>query len=255
MAALLSALLAALCPAPPARAATASELFLALPEAETQNLSPTARRALLEKAGQGASGYSPPSREGFWLTLYGDDALTLSGLSRSPVTYKVFRGREGSDLFVVCRSRQTSGPSSEDLETENRPPYDLSLYQSGFGTDMVKVGPYWWLPEIGVLDFTTLDTLKDPQARLDLAAIDRTFQACLTCHASAEDPAALDILTVTSVNGYPCSGIMSHFKVLPLSWDGRFFRKPLDRAVTRDPRLEEEPPTQPRGLYYRKPGS
>jgi hypothetical protein len=94
----------------------------------------------------------------------------------------------------------------------------------------------------------TYDTLEDRQAVRDLEFINESFADCLTCHASTEDPLALDVFTVTSINGHSCAHLMAQFKLLPLKWEGDRFTKPYDRAA---PRVEYGPaPDKPKGLYY-----
>jgi hypothetical protein len=228
------------------------ELFLRLPDSEAGGVIPTARRELLDRAA-GEDGYAAPSREGFWLEARNPDVLTLFGVHHMPTVYKLFRGGPGrASVLAICRSLQTSGPATADARSENAPAFDLTLFQSGAGLDLVRVDHEDIIPPVGVLDFTTADTLEDYPARKDLELIDQHFRACLTCHASVEDPAALDILTVTSINGASCASFITHFKLLPLTWNGSFFEKPYDRAVSPDqpwPRRGGEG----RGIYYHAP--
>ena len=129
---------------------------------------------------------------------------------------------------------------------------DLSLYLISPVGDLHRAEIDDYFPPISVLDFMTADTLQDKGAARDLAWIDQSFSDGLTCHASAQDPLALDILTVTSVNGHSCAHLMAQFKLLPLKWNGERFSKPYDRAA---PYIEpERPAPRPHGLYYHEVG-
>jgi hypothetical protein len=231
---------------------TIAELFVRLPDAEAEGLSQAARQSLVERSGAAIS-YAAPSREGFWLESAPPNALTLYGIHRSPVVYKLFIGRAGfPDLLAICRSRQTSGPASSDERLSPGPFLDLALYQKGIDLSLIKAQMEDFIPPIGVFDFVTAETVQDAQARHDLSVIDQSFGACLTCHASVEDKAALDILTVTALNAHSCAGLLAQFKLLPLAWNGEFFEKPYDRAVPPDqPWPRRTAP--PRGLYYNPP--
>jgi hypothetical protein len=233
-----------------AQAATVAELFLRLSPEQTRGLSAAMRRELLDNSGQGASGYTMPSREGRWAQIHGPDALTLFGERESPVVYKTFQSPGGWQLLVVCRSRQTHGPV--ELASFHDTPFDLVLFLVDASLNLVEVRLEDYLPSVNVLDFVTADTVKDPRAVRDLALINQDFGACLTCHASVEDPLALDIVAVTSLNGAACANFMAQFKLLPLKWVGDRFVKPYDRAAPFDePRPRSE---RPHGLYYREPG-
>jgi len=234
-------------------AADIKELFLRLPPEQTNGLSQAFRQELLEKTGTGASGYSTPSPEGFWLEYHGPNYLTLFSMNHSPVVFKTFPGDRGFQLLIVCRSRQTSGPPTREMDRQTRGNYDLTLYQVGSKGDFNSVTFETFLPPIGVWDFITRDTLEDSRAVRDLEIINQTFSECLTCHASSEDGQALDIMTVTSLNGHSCGGFLAQFKLLPLSWNGEFFTKPYDRAASPDDRLKNNK-DYPKGLYYREPG-
>jgi hypothetical protein len=183
------------------------------------------------------------------------NVITLYGIHHSPVVYKLFSGKTGfPDILVICRSRQTSGPTRADDKTPNPPPMDLVLYQSGNNLELMKVITNDFIPPIGVLDFVTSDTIEDAQAKEDLRYIDQSFVRCLTCHASTEDKVALDIVTVTSINAHSCASFLPQFKLIPLAWNGEYFVKPYDRAASPDePWLRHQSP--PRGIYYNPPGS
>lgn len=231
---------------------TVYDHFLKLPDSEVNGLIPIQRRALWESSGQ-SRGYSQPSKDGFWLEARNHDVITLFGIHSMPTVYKLFHGASGgADMLAICRSLQTSGPASSDERSEGAPPYDLTLYQVGLGLGLVRVDQADFIPPIGVLDFTTLDTLDDYYATKDLELINQHFRPCLTCHASVEDPVALDILTVTSINGASCATYITQFKLLPLKWNGRIFEKPYDRAVSpNEPWIRRE--DTHRGIYYHNP--
>ncbi|MDR1312796.1 MAG: hypothetical protein LBQ12_03660 [Deltaproteobacteria bacterium] len=230
---------------------SALDRFLELPADNAYGLTQDQRKALARSSSSSAGGYTAPSREGYSLEIK-EPALTLMGVHSSPITYKLFRGKPGSpDVFAVCRSRQTSGPSTAYERLPRRPPYDLILYQSGIKAMMpVRVRDY--LPPVGALDFVTRDTVDDRLAARNLEAVDREFLSCLTCHASTEDRNALDIVTVTSINAHSCGGFLPQFKLIPLRWNGERFTKPYDRAASPE---EPRDPTRPRGPYYNPPGS
>jgi hypothetical protein len=234
------------------KAVDIKDLFLRLPPEQVEGLSTAFRQELLEQTGTGNSGYSSPSPEGYWLEYHGPESLTLFAIHHSPVVFKTFPGTKGFQLLTICRSRQTSGPPTQSMETRMGRNYDLTLFQVGAKGDLVTVSLETFLPPIGVWDFITRDTLEDSRAIRDLEIINQTFTECLTCHASTEDSQALDILTVTSLNGHSCAGFLAQFKLLPLSWNGEFFTKPHDRAAAPDDRLRNK--DKPRGLYYREPG-
>ncbi|MDR1487976.1 MAG: hypothetical protein LBT62_08325 [Deltaproteobacteria bacterium] len=233
--------------------AAITEIFLLIPPEQAKGLTSSIRRELLTLTGQGSSGYSAPSREGYWVEIHSDSAMTLFGISQAPVVYKTFPTNKGWQLLAICRSRQTHGPA-KDWQIPHETPLDLVLYLISPTNDLIRAYTEDYLPKISVLDFVTLDTITDRRAVLDLEVIDETFYAdCLTCHASVQDPVALDILTVTTINGHSCSHFMSQFKLLPLKWNGEYFTKPYDRAdVYDEPRKEK---TTKKGLYYNEPGS
>ena len=234
-----------------AGAATAAEVLAMLPPEQVRGLSPALRRDLLDRAHQGASGYSAPSPEGNWLELHGENALTMYGSGAGPLVLKVFPASSGWTLAVICRSRQTQGPSSM-VEPPHDSFLDLSLFILSPVGDLHRAEYADYLPPINVLDFMTAETIEDPGAVRDLAIIDESFADCLTCHASAQDPLALDILTVTSVNGHSCAHLLAQFKLLPLKWTGERFTKPYDRAAPFLP--EKPPPEKPHGIYYHDVG-
>jgi hypothetical protein len=230
------------------------DIFLELPPEATYGLTREQRTLLAQSHRGSVEGYTAPSREGYFLEIK-DPALTLMGVHRSPIVYKLFQGGPGAPaVLAVCRSRQTSGPSTAYERLPDRPPFDLMLYRTGISRAMIPALVHEFVPPIGVLDFVTTDTLEDELARRDLEAIDRDFLPCLTCHASTEDRAALDIVTVTSINAHSCGGFLPQFKLIPLSWNGEHFTKPYDRAASPDEpwdRLREKG----RGIYYDPPGS
>ncbi|MDR3153926.1 MAG: hypothetical protein LBW85_06580 [Deltaproteobacteria bacterium] len=237
-----------------AAAGSALDLFLELPAGETYGLTVDQRKELARISGASKEGYTAPSQQGFYLEIK-EPAITLMGIHGSPIVYKLFPGKPGSpDVFIVCRSRQTAGPSTSYEKLPSRPEYDLLVYQSGLSRAMMPVRLHDYLPPVGVLDFVTRDTLEDALAGRVLEAIDKEFGACLTCHASTEDRNALDIVTVTSINAHSCGGFLPQFKLIPLSWNGEVFTKPYDRAASPDEPWDRGP-GGPHGIYYNQPGS
>ncbi|MDR2386520.1 MAG: hypothetical protein LBE80_02910, partial [Deltaproteobacteria bacterium] len=110
-----------------ARSATIQEIFIMLPEERVMNLSPVDRRALIDKSGQGASGYTPPDERGFWVEIHGIHSLTLFSIRDAPINFKVFSSSKGWQLLAICRSRQTYGPANAN-ETPHETFLDLILY-------------------------------------------------------------------------------------------------------------------------------
>jgi hypothetical protein len=237
-------------PAAPAQALTAAELFVMLPPDQVRSLDLASRQELLEKAHQGNSGYSAPSKDGYWLEIHGDNALTMFGMAQGPVVIKLFPMVGNWNLATICRSRQTHGPASIG-EIPHETYLDLVLFLINPVNDVVKVNIDEYLPPINVLDFITPDTLEDRSAVRDLQVINQQFADCLTCHASTQDPLALDIFTVTSINGHSCAHFMAQFKLLPLKWEKDRFTKPYDRAAPHLQYGPQKPP--PQGLYYHEP--
>jgi hypothetical protein len=233
-------------------AATITEIFQLLPPEQVKGLSGSYRMELIELYGQGASGYTTPSREGFWLEFHGDNAMTLFATSQAPIVYKSFQTNKGWQLLVICTSRQTYGPANE-WEAPHENPLDLVLYLVSPTNDLIRAYTEDYLPPISIYDFVTLDTIEDRRAVRDLENLKELFYSeCLTCHASIQDALALDIFTVTSINGHSCASFMSQFKLLPLKWNGEYFIKPYDRAAP----IEKLPPSKDnrKGLYYHDPG-
>ncbi|MDR1050751.1 MAG: hypothetical protein LBP95_06670, partial [Deltaproteobacteria bacterium] len=209
------------------------------------------RRALLEAHSQGRAGYTAPDEQGRWVQVHGDNALTLFGLNEAPVVYKIFPMLKGWQLLTICRSRQTYGPANS-VELPHETFLDLVIFLVSSTDDLIRADLKDYFPEVTVLDFVTADTVKDRLAVEDLAVIAPTFADCLTCHASVEDPLALDVLTVTSINGHSCAGLMAQFKLLPLKWESDRFAKPHDRGAPPEP---ERPRTEPeKGIYFHERG-
>ncbi|MDR3134619.1 MAG: hypothetical protein LBU69_00830 [Deltaproteobacteria bacterium] len=234
-----------------ARAATISEIFLLVPSERLMGLTAVDRRALLDRIGQGAAGYTSPSDDGHWLELNGTHSLTLFSIRDAPIVLKVFQATNGGQLLAICRSRQTYGPANAN-ELPHETFLDLFLYSVSATNDLIQVNLADYFPPIGIWDFVTLDTITDPNALRDLQAKELIFEDCLTCHASTQDSITIDIMTVTSINGHSCAYLMPQFKLLPLSWEGYQFTKPYDRAAI--PGQERLRPEPKRGIYYHDPG-
>ncbi|MDR2422825.1 MAG: hypothetical protein LBE01_05540 [Deltaproteobacteria bacterium] len=235
----------------PAQAADIRDYFVKAPDGLAQGLSPVDRRALLDAAAHNPAEYVAPSRSGFWVEIHGPWALTLFGHGRAPTVFKVFPSNERWQILAICQSRQTSGPTERDPASPARP-YDLNLLLVDHNDELNSAPLANYVPPISVLDFVTAATLSDRRAVRDLAAINQGFEQCLTCHASVLDPKALDILTVTTINGSPCLGFLAQFNLLPLFWNGEYFTKPHDRAAPPEDRRLPQPEAH-RGPYYRPP--
>ncbi|MDR2368214.1 MAG: hypothetical protein LBF58_08930 [Deltaproteobacteria bacterium] len=235
----------------PAFAATITEIFVMLPPEQVRDLTPVDRRALIDNHGQGASGYTAPDANGYWLEIHGTHSLTLFGIRDAPISYKVFPTSKGWQLLAICRSRQTYGPANAN-ELPHESFLDLTLYSVSATNDLLTADVADYLPEISVWDFVTRDTVTDKNAFSDLKAINQVFDDCLTCHSSVEDSSTIDIVTVTSINGHSCAYLLPQFKLLPLRWVGDRFTKPYDRAALPGP---DRPKAEPRhGIYYHEPG-
>jgi hypothetical protein len=183
--------------------------------------------------------------------IHGPFALTLFGHYRSPIVYKTFPSKERWQILAICQSRQTTGPPERDPASPALS-YDLNLMLVDHNDELNSASLDAYIPPISVLDFVTAGTLSDRGAVRDLAIINQTFEQCLTCHASVLDPKALDILSVTAINGRPCLGFLAQFNLLPLSWNGEYFVKPHDRAAPPEDRRLPKSEVK-RGPYYRPP--
>ncbi|MDR3204162.1 MAG: hypothetical protein LBV23_05415 [Deltaproteobacteria bacterium] len=236
---------------PPLKAATISELFLLLPPEQVRGMTAAERRELIETAHRGTSGYATPSKSGRWLQMKGEHAVTLFGLAEAPIVYKIFPAFSSWQLLGVCKSRQTYGPTNVN-ELAHETPYDLTLFLVSQTNDIIRAQLEDYLPPISVLDFMSADTMEDKRAIADLAYIDADFGPCLTCHTSLQDTRALDILTVSGINGHSCAKLITHFKTLPLTWEKDRFTKPYDRAAPIPDDIIQRPKPL-RGLYYREP--
>jgi hypothetical protein len=234
-----------------AEAATITEIFLLLPPEQTRGLSNVDKRALLDNVGTGAAGYPTPSQAGYWLDIRSENTLTLFSIRGAPIVYKVFPLPRSAQLLVICRSRQTYGPANAN-ELPHETYLDLVLYTISPTNDLIRADIEDYLPEIGVWDYVTSDTVTDRDAIRDLQVISNFFDDCLTCHASVQDNISLDIMTVTSINGHSCAFLMPQFKLLPLRWEGDHFTKPYDRAAR--PERDRAKKENPHGIYYHEPG-
>jgi hypothetical protein len=157
----------------------------------------------------------------------------------------------GWQLLAICHSRQTYGPANAD-ELPHVSFLDLIIYTVSSTNDLIRADIADYLPEIGVWDYVTSDTVTDKRAFRELQAISQIFPDCLTCHASSQDSISLDIMTVTSINGHSCSNLLPQFKLLPLRWEGDHFTKPYDRAALPEPERANKETS--RGIYYHDPG-
>lgn len=216
----------------PASAQSAAELFLRLPDAECGGYSPTERELMLNAAieAPGAEGRRvPPDAAHPRVRLVSSNYLVLHRPGRvGDISYKLFPGR-GFDLLAVCRGRLPAAPMDPAC------PFDLCLYRhDAAGLSRVEQDEY--LPSVTILDFITADTLTDPNAVRDIARRAPAYGLCLTCNATVQDPSALDVLTVTTVNAAACADFLPPFGLLRLTWNGTDFTKPYDRAAPRDKR-------------------
>ncbi len=211
-------------------AATVSELFLRLPDEQVGGLSVAERQYHLDQAFKmreleiSMPGTMPPDVQYPWIHVYGDNYMTLQRPNFGPISFKVFNSPAGFQLLTICRGRQLSAIHDPSCEL------DLCFYRAE-GRTLAEVNGRDYLPPIGVLDFVTADTLHDKKAAEDLAVIEQTWTRCLTCHASSEDGIALDIITTTNINAKACEGFLPAFEILPLAWNGQYFKKPYDRAA------------------------
>jgi len=212
------------------RAATAAEVFLKLPEIECGGYPVEERRFMLDTRipNPGADGRpSVPDVEKPWVTVVSDRYLVLhrpGGLGN--ISYKLFAGTD-FELMAVCRGRQRGAPFDPEYQ------FDLALYFIN-AAGLVKVEQSDFMPGISILDFITPDTLMDPAAVRDISARAPHYNRCLTCNSSVHDRDSLDIITVTTINSAACVNFLPPYGLLPLTWAGRHFTKPYNRAAPRD---------------------
>jgi hypothetical protein len=143
------------------------------------------------------------------------------------ITYKLFEG-SSFQLLAICRGRQRPVPG-DPIEF-----LDIGLYRFdrlGFR----RVSHYDYLPDIGILDFVTADTVTDRNAVHTLARLAPTYTECLSCSLSETHRLTMDIITATAMNAAPCNDLLPTFGRLPLTWNGQIFTKPYDRAAPRAP--------------------
>jgi hypothetical protein len=235
----------------PAQSATIQEVFTLIPPEHVRDLDPVDRRALLDRHGQAASGYTAPDANGYWVEVHGINTITLFSIRDAPIVYKIFNSTRGWQLLAICKSRQTYGPANAN-ELPHETFLDLVFYSVSSAGDLIKLDLADYVPEIGVWDFVTSDTVTDKDAFRDLQAINQIFPDCLTCHASVQDSNTIDIMTVTSINGHSCGFLLPQFKLLPLRWVGDVFTKPYDRAALPGP--DRPKPPERHGIYYHEPG-
>ena len=213
----------------PASAATVSEIFLTLPNAECGGFSRVEREEMLKvtvdgnlTAGQSAS----PDVTYPWVRIVATNFLELHRPGYGPITYKLYEGH-GFQLLAVCRGRQRTAPMDPDCR------FNLCFYRLD-PTGLSRVEPADYLPSISILDFITSAMLDDPRARADIAVRGPTYPSCLTCVASIHDSQTLDIITFTTVNSAACDNFLPPFGLLPLTWNGLEFTKPYDRAAPQE---------------------
>ncbi|MDR1922357.1 MAG: hypothetical protein LBS31_11565 [Candidatus Adiutrix sp.] len=215
----------------PGRAPAASvvEAFMMLPDEQCGGFNAAERQAMIDEitANPGAAGpASVPDVEQPWLRLPAENTLILQRPQYGTITYKLFDGRF-AQLLAVCRGRQRVSAADPVCD------FDLCLFR--LDREGLASAPHSeYLPTVSVLDFTAPDTLNDPGAARDIAAIGQGYNHCLTCNAGAQDRNTLDIITATSINSAVCGGYLPPYELLPLTWNGLEFVKPYDRAAPRE---------------------
>lgn len=213
-----------------ARAAHIGEVFLMLPSEQCGGYNVAERQAMLKGiiAAPGALGQtSVPDVENPWVRATSANFLVLERPGFGNISYKLFDGRGNFQILAISRGRQRNSPSDPVC------PLDLCLYR----LDRLGLAPLDHrevLPNISILDFIRPDTLTDPNAAQDIAALGPMYGQCLTSTLSALDPRRLEILTSTSLNAAACNKFMPPFELLPLIWNGLEFTKPYDRAAPKD---------------------
>ncbi|MDR2947220.1 MAG: hypothetical protein LBV79_10820 [Candidatus Adiutrix sp.] len=207
-------------------AATASEIFQMLPDAECGGFSRAERESLLAMnvdsnlvAGQSAS----PDVTYPWVRTVATNFLELHRPGYGPITYKVYEG-QGFQLMAVCRGRQRTAPMDPDCR------FNLCFYRLD-STGLSRVDPLDYLPPVSILDYITPDMLDDPLARADIARRGPGYPDCLTCVAGIHGNLTLDLITLTTLNSGVCATFLPPYGLLPLTWNGREFTKPYDRAA------------------------
>jgi hypothetical protein len=215
-----------------ARAETLAEMFLLLPSVECGGYNVPQRQDLLAKVTEtpGETGPTPvPDTLSPWLRQPSDNFLVLQRPRGGPITYKLFEGRS-FQLLVICRGRNRPAPG------DPVDPLDLGFYRMD-RQGLNRVNPHDYLPSIGILDFVTADTVTDPRAVRTLARLAPVYTECLSCSLSAAHRLTMDIVTATTLNAAPCDDLLPTFGRLPLTWDGKAFTKPYDRAAPREDKL------------------
>jgi hypothetical protein len=214
----------------PARAATLEEIFLLLPSTECGGYSQSQRQDLLARLipeGPGEAGPEADDLVSPRLRRTSENFMVLQRPPAGAITYKLFEGR-AFQLLVICRGRQRPVPG-DPID-----PLDISLYRMD-RLGLNRAGNLQdYLPDIGILDFVTADTVTDPRAVRTLARLAPAWTECLSCSLSPNHRLTLDIVTATSLNAAPCDDLLPTFGRLPLTWDGQAFTKPYDRAAPRE---------------------
>jgi hypothetical protein len=214
----------------PARAATLEEIFLLLPSTECGGFSQAQRQDLLTKITKDVPGEARLEAEGLAAPRLRRTSENFMVLQRPPagaITYKLFEGRS-FQLLVICRGRQRPIPG------DPVDPLDISFYRMDRQGLNRAANPRDYLPDIGILDFVTADTVTDPRAVQTLARLAPAYTECLSCSLSPNHRLTMDIVTATSLNAAPCDDLLPTFGRLPLTWDGQAFTKPYDRAAPRE---------------------
>lgn len=201
------------------------ELFLLLPDSECGGYTKENRQDMLQSAvlAPDDSGRSiKPDPQKPWVEIAADNLLILHRPGFGDITFKSFDG-SGFQLLAACRNRERVSPMDTTCLM------NLCLLRHDVnGLYRVELREY--LPRISILDFVSADTMTDPNAVKDIAARAPNYAQCLTCRASAHERLVLDIVTSTTINAAACADFLPTFGMLPLTWNGRSFTKPYDRA-------------------------
>ena len=213
----------------PAGAETLAEIFILLPPTECGGYDVPQRQEMLAGIIEAPAAMGPasvPESQAPWLRQPADNFLVLQRPRAGPITYKLFDGRS-FQLLAICRGRNRPGPG-DPVE-----PLDLSLYRMD-RTGLKRVNLPDYLPNIGILDFVTADTVIDHRAVKTLARLNPVYTECLSCSLSSAHRLTMDIVTATTINAAACDDLLPAIGRLPLTWDGQAFTKPYDRAAPRE---------------------
>ncbi len=198
-----------------------------LPSTQCGGYATAERQQMLENiiAAPGAFGQPSVPDVGYpWVRLLSANYMILERPGFGPIAYKLFEGSGNFRILAISRGRQRSSPQDPVCR------FDLCFFrQDVLGLAEIDGGEI--LPTISILDFITKETLTDPDAVRDVTALAPDYHQCLTSNLSVNEAAVVDVMTSTSLSAAACNRFLPQFDLLPLTWNGRTFTKPYDRAA------------------------